>query len=198
MEIFLGFLQKFPIRLFRALASVFALSIFIPGISGSRHQQLSSLAWIAQGTEAIQWDQGAQWLTAADSWLSTYMPGASWVLLILLFMAFIGSSRHDKSAGPGNIILVELNSHAAATFWFIALLLTYAHTPLWHIILGLGAVTVLWCIRNSFKNHTTKNAAEAPVMAFVSVCLAVIWLPLFLLNLFFFAKSSDSKTTPEN
>lgn len=198
MEIFLGFLQKFPIRLFRALASVIALSIFIPSIPESRYQQLSPLAWIAQGAETIQWDQGEQWLTAADSWLSIYMPGISWGLLILLFMAFIGSSRHDKSAGPGHIILVDLNSHASATFWYIALLLAYAQTPPWQIILGLGVITLVWCIRTSIKNHTTRNAAEAPVMAFISVCLAVVWLPLFLINLFFFAKSSDSKTTTEN
>lgn len=37
MEIVLGFLQKFPIRLFRSLASLIATSIFTSDISGSAY-----------------------------------------------------------------------------------------------------------------------------------------------------------------
>lgn len=54
MEMFLGFFKEFPIRLFRALASVLAITVFVPSFTGPDTQVIMTITWIGQGAEVIR------------------------------------------------------------------------------------------------------------------------------------------------
>lgn len=198
MEVLLSFLQKFPLKLFRAVASLSAISIIASNANNSPFEELLPLAWLARGAETIHWDSCAQRLSSVDSWLGSFMPGLASLLVAFICLAFVCASRRDQSYGPGNSIRVNLNSHASATFWYLALLLAYAEVSQWQVFLALAITTVGWCIVNAIRNRSRRNATEPAFMAFLSVCGSAVWLPGYLLGLFFFAKSSDNSSEKSN